>query len=163
MQNFIPSNKCLNLLKSIETLSLRPYLDKGFIPTIGYGCTYYEDDTRVKLTDKAITTNRATELFHNIIVPYYQCVNKVITANMTQQQFDAFFIMCYNCGVGAFSRPAQVAKWFNLGNIPMVAEWWVKSFITVTNPSSLTIEVDGLINRRKAELNIFQNGIYERW
>lgn len=161
----MPSNKCLDLLKSIETLSLRPYLDKGegSVPTIGYGCTYYENGTLVQLTDKAITANRALELFHNIIVPFYKCVDKVITVDMTQQQFDAFFIMCYNCGVGGFSRPAQVAKWFNLGDMSMVSIWWIKSFITTTNAMGVTTTSNGLINRRKAELNVFHFGIYERW
>lgn len=160
MNNFTPSEQCLNLLKSIETLSLVPYLDEGDVPTIGYGSTYYEDCTRVTLNDNPITIDRANELFNNIIHPFYNCVNIIITADMTQQQFDAFFIMCYNCGIGAFSRPAQVAKWFNLNNMPMVIEWWPKSFITANGGTS---KVQGLVNRRNCELNIFQNGIYQKW
>ncbi len=160
MTNFTPSTKCLNLLKSIETLALVPFLDSGGVATIAYGCTYYEDGTPVTLNDAPITSDRADELFNNIIIPFYQCVNNVITADMVQQQFDAFFIMCYNCGTTAFSRPAQVVKWFNLGNIPKVVSWWPKSFITANGGADI---VEGLVNRRNCELDIFQNGIYQKW
>lgn len=151
-----PSIKAFDVLKSIETLQLKPMLPtRDDKPTIGYGCTAYENGTPVKLTDPAITKERAESLLKHKAQQYINCVNKVIVKPMTQQQFDAFFIMCFNCGDGAFSRPAQVAYHFNNGNLDLVKEWWVKSFITQAGKI-----LQGLINRRKREWLIFSDGIY---
>ncbi len=38
---------------------LHPYKDSVGIPTIGIGCTYYENGTRVKMTDPPITRERS--------------------------------------------------------------------------------------------------------
>lgn len=40
---------------------------KGDVPTIGAGSTYYEDGTRVQLTDPPITRVRAIELATNLL------------------------------------------------------------------------------------------------
>jgi GH24 family phage-related lysozyme (muramidase) len=76
---------------------------------------------------------------------------------MTQAQFDAFVLMCYNCGVGAFSRPAVVAKCFNTGEDREMRVWWLKSFVTVNGGKE---PLTGLVNRRKHELRIFTDGDY---
>ena len=156
-----PSQLVLNFLKSIEGKALKPYLCSAKIPTISYGVTNYEDGRAVKLSDPAISEARCEQLFINTIQKYIDCVNKIISKPITQQQFDAFFLMCYNAGVGAFSRPAQVAKWFNLDDLVKVKEWWIKSFITSSNTGDKPIP--GLVNRRKCEWQIFENGIYKKW
>lgn len=156
-----PSDKLLNLLKQIEVKALKPYLCSAGKPTISYGVTHYEDGKPVKLTNPAISEERCEELFINTLKRFVNCVNRVITKPMTQQQFDAFLLMCYNCGIGGFSRPAQVAKWFNLGDMAKVKEWWIKSFITSANTGDKPIP--GLVNRRKCEWQIFENGIYKKW
>lgn len=156
-----PSQAVLNLLKSIEIKALKPYLCSAGVATISYGVTYYEDGRGVKLSDPAISEERCEQLFINTLQKYADSVNKIITKPMTQQQFDAFLLMCYNCGVPAFSRPAQVAKWFNLGNLAQVKEWWIKSFITSQNTGDKP--VPGLVNRRKCEWQIFESGIYKKW
>lgn len=160
----IPSTKAFDLLKSIETLQLKPMLptpkDR---PTIGYGCTTWEDNSPIKLTDKPITKDRADSLLNHKAQEYINCVNKIITKPMTQQQFDAFFIMCFNCGVGriaidGFSKPAKVAQYFNNNELDLLEEWWTKSFITQKG-----VVLQGLIDRRNAEWQIFDKGIYLKW
>ena len=156
-----PSEKVITLLKSIEKKALKPYLCPAGVPTISYGVTYYEDGRPVKLTDPTISEARCEQLFMNTIKKYVNCVNEVIRKPMTQQQFDAFFLMCYNCGTHAFSRPAKVALYFNAGDMAEVKEWWPESFVTSKNTGSL--KVTGLVNRRKCEWDIFENGIYKKW
>ncbi len=152
------SSQVLDLLKSIETLQLKPMMptpnDK---PTIGYGCTTYSNGQAVKLTDPAITQELAESLFIDRLYNYIKCVNETIRRDLNQQQFDAFLMMCFNCGVSAFKQ-SQVAKWFNLGDLNEVKSWWCKSFITQQGKV-----LNGLINRRKAEWQVFENGIYKRW
>ncbi len=50
-----------------EGIALYPYKDIAGIPTIGIGCTYYEDGTPVKITDEPITEERAIQLFRNLV------------------------------------------------------------------------------------------------
>lgn len=50
------------LARRFEGLYLTPYLCPAGVPTIGYGATFYEDGTRVQLTDPAITKERAEAL-----------------------------------------------------------------------------------------------------
>jgi lysozyme len=150
------SNKGLEVIKQLEGEKLSPYLCSAGVPTIGYGSTIYENNTPVKMSDKPITKERAEELLKYTLQIFETAVNKTITQPMLQHQFDAFVLLCYNCGIGAFSRPAMVAKCFNAKDIKGVNEWWLKSFITVNNGKQI---VQGLINRRKKELDIF-NGKY---
>lgn len=152
------SEQLKNLLKSVEQLRLTPYLDQGGIPTIGYGNTFYENGQKVKLTDPTITAGRANQLFDNILGKFTQCVNNTIERPMTQQQLDAFVMLCYNCGMSAFSKPCKVSLYFNAGDMSMVKEWWIKSFVTANGVPS-----NGLVNRRKCEWDIFENGIYKKW
>jgi len=50
------------LIRRWEGCYLRPYLCPAGVPTIGYGATYYEDGTRVALTDDPISKERAEAL-----------------------------------------------------------------------------------------------------
>lgn len=156
-----PSSKALDLLKSVEKKAIKPYLCSAGVPTISYGVTCYENGQPVKLTDPEISEERCEQLFSNNLKKYVKCVNEVIRKPMTQQQFDAFLFMCYNAGIGAFSRPAKVALFFNAGDMAKVKEWWPKSFITSKNTGDKP--VPGLVNRRKCEWDIFENGIYKKW
>lgn len=52
----------LALMRRFEGFYPRPYICPAGVPTIGYGATYYEDGTRVTLTDPAITRVRAEAL-----------------------------------------------------------------------------------------------------
>ena len=50
------------LARRFEGLYLTPYLCPAGVPTIGYGATFYDDGTRVQLTDPPITRQRAEAL-----------------------------------------------------------------------------------------------------
>lgn len=50
------------LARRFEGLYLTPYLCPAGVPTIGYGATFYENGSRVQMTDPAITKARAEEL-----------------------------------------------------------------------------------------------------
>jgi lysozyme len=54
------------ICRQFEGFYARPYLCPAGVPTIGYGATFYEDGTRVQLTDPPITRERAEALlaFH---------------------------------------------------------------------------------------------------
>ncbi len=108
----ITSQKGLDFIAKEEGLRLKPYLDSVKVPTIGIGSTRYEDGTKVKMTDPAITKERAYELFKNTLKKYEDAVNMAIHREVNQNQFDAMVSLCYNIGTGGFAG-STVAKKVN--------------------------------------------------
>ena len=142
------STNGFNLLAELEGVVLTPYKDSVGIPTIGIGSTYYEDGTKVKMTDKAITKERAIQLAKNVVKSFEARVNKSILLPMTQNQFDAMVLLCYNIGKSSFAR-SSVVRHFNLGNIQKAAD----SFLLWNKAGGKVVQ--GLVNRRKIERELF--------
>ena len=142
------SDNGFNLLGELEGIVLHPYKDSVGIPTIGIGSTYYEDGTKVKMTDKAITKERAIQLAKNVVKSFEEQVNKSILLPMTQNQFDAMVLLCYNIGKSGFAR-SSVVRNFNLGNIQKAAD----SFLLWNKAGGRVVQ--GLVNRREKERSLF--------
>ena len=104
------SNKGLELIKKYEGFKAKPYLCPSSVPTIGYGSTYYEDGTKVKLTDPAITQERATELLMALLVSYEKAVDSYCVDTINQNQFDALCSFVYNCGNQALKNSTLLRK-----------------------------------------------------
>src|SRR6478609_4185699 len=88
----------LDLIKTFEGLSLKPYLCPAGVPTIGYGSTRYEDGTKVKITDPAISEDRATKLLENTLVNYEAIVKGSIKVPLNDNKFSALTSHTYNTG-----------------------------------------------------------------
>ena len=136
------------LLGELEGIVLRPYRDSVGIPTIGIGSTYYEDGTKVKMSDKAITKERAIQLAKNVVKSFEAQVNKSILPTMVQNQFDAMVLLCYNIGESGFAR-SSVVRNFNAGNIQKAAD----SFLLWNKAGGKVVR--GLVNRRNIERTLF--------
>lgn len=139
-----PSENCIKLLKHFEGCKLDAYLDSKNIPTIGYGNTYYPDNTKVKIGDK-ITQERAEELLAILLPKYANTVNKNIKAPLTQSQFDALVCMYWNIG-----HSDTLEAMIN-GKKPLkeIVDWWRTHY---------TMGVAGLVKRRDAEAYLFETG-----
>lgn len=96
--------KGIDFLVNEEGIILHPYLDSVGIPTIGVGCTYYENGVRVKMTDPAISKDRAINLFRLVLRNYEQAVWSSTRDDITQNQFNALVSICYNIGVNGFKK-----------------------------------------------------------
>lgn len=92
----------IDFLINEEGLILHPYKDSVGIPTVGIGNTYYEDGNRVKMTDPAISKDRAVNLFKIVLRNYETAVWSVTRDDINQNQFNALVSLCYNIGVAAF-------------------------------------------------------------
>ena len=136
------------LLGELEGIVLRPYRDSVGIPTIGIGSTYYEDGTKVKMSDKAITKERVIQLAKNVVKSFEAQVNKSILLTMTQNQFDAMVLLCYNIGESGFAR-SSVVRNFNAGNLQKAAD----SFLLWNKAGGKVVR--GLVNRRNIERTLF--------
>lgn len=149
MQNHMQlSTNGFNLLAELEGVVLNPYKDSVGIPTIGIGSTYYEDGTKVTMKDKAITKERAIQLAKNVVKSFEAKVNEVILLPMTQNQFDAMVLLCYNIGESGFAR-SSVVRNFNAGNLQKAAD----SFLLWNKAGGKVSK--GLTNRRQKERNLF--------
>lgn len=149
MQNHMQlSTNGFNLLAELEGVVLNPYKDSVGIPTIGIGSTYYEDGTKVTMKDKAITKERAIQLAKNVVKSFEARVNKSILLPMTQNQFDAMVLLCYNIGESGFAR-SSVVRNFNAGNLQKAAD----SFLLWNKAGGKVSK--GLTNRRQKERNLF--------
>lgn len=100
----------IKFLMSNEGVILHPYLDTKGIPTIGVGNTFYEDGSKVKMTDPPITKERAMELFKYILKNYELAVYSNTRDDINQNQFDSLVSLCYNIGVNGFKNSTLVKK-----------------------------------------------------
>jgi lysozyme len=137
------------LIAKHEGLRLKPYLCPARVPTIGYGNTYYADGKRVTMQDKPITKEQAYELLKIIADKFARQVDVVVTANVTQNQFNALVSFAYNIGMGNF-RKSTLLRMVNLSphNASIRAQFmrWNKAG---------GVELRGLTNRRIDEANLY--------
>lgn len=143
------SQKGLELIKSFEGLSLKPYVCAGGINTIGYGSTYYTNGKKVTLQDKPITKEQAEELIKHSLSTYEKAVDSFCRDDISQSQFDALVSFAYNLGTGALQKSTLIKK-------------------VNANPQDPTIKAEflkwnkaggralaGLTKRRQAEANLY--------
>ena len=142
------SPRGLELIKDFEGFSSSAYLDVVNIPTIGWGNTFYEDGTKVKLGDQ-ISKADALKLLE--VVANRDFADKIfpsIKVKVTQSQFDAMVSLAYNIGVGAFLKSTLLKK-VNAGEFTGAGEEFLK-----WNKANGK-EVLGLTRRREREKQLF--------
>lgn len=141
--------KGLNLIKKYEGFKASPYRCPAGIPTIGYGATYYPDGTKVKLTDKQITTREADTMLLNMLKHYEQGVDSFTTDKVNQNQFDALVSIAYNIGLQALKGSTLIRK----VNLDPNDKTIKNEFMRWTKANGKVL--DGLINRRKEEAELY--------
>jgi lysozyme len=143
------SQEGINLIAKWEGIKLKPYLCSAGICTIGVGSTYYEDGTRVKLTDSPITKERALELFKNTLSTYEKGVDSFTRDDINQNQFDSLVSFAYNLGTQALKGSTLLKKVNINPNDPSIA----KEFAKWTRAGGKVLK--GLINRRADEATLY--------
>ena len=79
----------LSEIKKSEGLELKAYKRKGDVWTIGYGSTYYKDNTRVKQGD-VITKEQAEELlWYKVEKEYLPQLKKLVKVPLNDNQLSA--------------------------------------------------------------------------
>ena len=143
------SQRGLDLIKQFEGLKLKPYLCPASICTIGYGNTYYPDGTKVKLTDPAITAQKAEELLKFLVQSYEKGVDSFCRDDISQQNFDALTSFAYNVGVGNLQKSTLIKKVNANPNDPAIRLEFMK-----WNKGAGKI-LAGLTRRRQAEADLY--------
>lgn len=140
--------KGYDLIRKHEELKLKAYLCPAKIPTIGYGNTFYEDGSNVKIGDE-INKERADKLFEIIADYFADKVFKITKAKLTQNQFNALVSFAYNVGLGNYRNSTLLKKVLynpNSKDVEIQFMRWTKAN---------GVELKGLINRRKDEIKLY--------
>lgn len=82
-----------------EGYESKPYLDSAKVATIGIGSTTYENGSKVKMTDKPITKERAVQIAQAHILKDEIVFKKSLQGvKLTQAEYDVYLDFTYNFG-----------------------------------------------------------------
>ncbi len=133
------------LARRFEGLFLTAYLCPAGVPSIGYGATYYEDGTRVQLTDAPITRERAEALLLWMVRRVYlPAVLRLCPGVDNPHRLAALIDFTFNLGDGRL-RASTLRRRVNEGRweeVPAELRKWVLGGGRVLR---------GLVLRREAE------------
>lgn len=147
------SDEGLRLIKSFEGYHKRlpngdcaAYLCPANVPTIGYGCTEGVKLGMVWSAEKAETE------FRKELSKFEAGVNRLVTAEINQNQFDALVSFAYNVGLDGLQK-STVLKRVNAGQfdkVPAALAMWNKGGGRV---------LPGLVSRRQREGALFMKPV----
>ena len=143
------SNNGIRLIQEFEGLRLTSYLCSAGVPTIGYGATYYQDGSKVKL-GQTITRDQADQLLKDHLKEFEGSVLGLLnTTKVNQNQFDALVSFCFNLGAGNLAK-SQLLRFVkaNPKDTKIAAEFakWNRAGGEVSR---------GLVRRRKKEAELY--------
>lgn len=103
------TDKGINLIKKYEGCKLKAYSCPAHIPTIGWGNTAYKNGAKVKLGDE-ITQEQADELLMHTLNYFADGIKKLVSKELTDNQFNALLSFAYNLGIGNLRISTLVRK-----------------------------------------------------
>lgn len=136
------SQRGLSLIKSFEGLRLRAYQDAVGVWTIGYGAT------RGVKAGMSISKEQAERMLLNDVQCFEPEVQRLITAPLNQNQWDALLSFTYNLGA-ANLESSTLRRLLNAGNYLGAAEQFLR-----WNKAGGKV-LAGLTRRRQAERDLF--------
>jgi lysozyme len=147
--NFTYSQNGLALTQKFEGLRLTAYQDQVGVWTIGYGHTGPE-----VCAELTITQEQANNLLVQDIASAVAAVNRLVTVAFNQNGFDALVDFAFNLGNNALSGSTLLRKLNADDFAGAAAEFpkWCKAGGKV---------VPGLLRRRQAEQQLFQQGMQQ--
>ncbi|MFO0089537.1 MAG: lysozyme [bacterium] len=104
------NDKGYQLIAKHEGLRLSPYLCPANVPTIGYGNTFYPSGKKVTMQDKPITQATAMWMLKETANKFATDVDRLVTSNITQNQFNALVSFAFNLGSAALGRSTLLRK-----------------------------------------------------
>jgi lysozyme len=99
----------IDLMHHFEGCRLEAYQCSAKVWTIGWGNTFYENETPVRQGDK-ITQDRANSLFVFVANKFAGEIKKLIKTNLTENQFSALVCFAYNVGTGNLGKSTLLKK-----------------------------------------------------
>ena len=137
----------VDLICGFEGKRLAAYDDGVGVWTIGFGTTVYPNGIKVKKGDTCTEAQAKAYMAHDL-KKFEATVNKAVTVQLNQNQFDALVSLAYNIGTNAFSKSTLVKK-LNANDIRGAAD----QFDEWVNAGGKRMQ--GLVNRRAKEKALF--------
>lgn len=137
----------VDLICGFEGKRLAAYDDGVGVWTIGFGTTVYPNGIKVMKGDTCTEAQAKTYMAHDL-KKFEATVNKAVTVQLNQNQFDALVSLAYNIGTNAFSKSTLVKK-LNANDIRGAAD----QFDVWVNAGGKRMQ--GLVNRRAKEKALF--------
>lgn len=134
--------KGIDLIKSFEGLELHSYQDGAGVWTIGYG------HTRGVVPLQTCTEAEATAFLEADLANAENAVNHYVTADLTQNMFDALVSLTFNLGAGNLEH-STLLRLLNGGSKLAAADEFLKWNKVAGKVSA------GLSRRREAERELF--------
>lgn len=151
------SKKGIEFIKGWEKLSLKPYDDSEGYCTIGWGrliaknkCSDLTNDKNFKPYKDGIDKAKADALLELDIKDTESKVKAAVQAPMLQQEYDALVSLIFN--LGGFKKCPKLLSKLNTKDYSGCCD----EFADITNNGTT-----GLVKRRKAEMVIFRNNVYD--
>ena len=142
MNDYAPSQACIDLVKASEGCRLTAYRDAVGVLTIGYGSTG-------GITDgQTITQEQADALLLDDLDAAADAVRSMVTVSLTQGQFDALTSFCFNLGAGRL-RDSTLLRLLNEGKYDQAANQF--QYWTLAGG----VRLPGLVKRRAAERSLY--------
>lgn len=143
----------IDLIKHFEACRLTAYQDAVGIWTIGYGMTGVLSDGRKIEAGLVIDQAEADKGLVIRLDRFSEPLDKVLTRDVTQNQFNALLSLCYNIGISALERSTLMHYVQEGQRVPAAEEFlrWDKA----RTEGGAMIVIPGLLVRRKAERELF--------
>jgi len=136
------------LIQEFEGLSLVPYLCSAKVATIGYGATFYPSGKKVTMQDAPISLVTAKWMLKETADKFAADVNKMIKANINQNQFNAIVSLSYNIGLSGLAKSSLLRKVNVNPNDPTITN----SFLVWNKAGGKVL--NGLTKRRTIEAKL---------
>lgn len=141
------SDNFTKLMIGFEGEVLKGYLDSAGFLSVGIGHLCKKDESY--RLGKAISLDESRRLFRQDSAWAIKAVDRMVTVELTPNQFDALVSLCFNIGENAF-RKSTLLKKLNAANYKGCADafrQWIYAGGKVSK---------GLVNRRTKEKVLFE-------
>lgn len=162
-ENGVMSSKGFRFMKGYEGFGAYSYNDSAGNPTIAYGITKHGHPSEYNslLAKQPITEEEGAKVSFEIKTNSYgkPLVNRLKQLGITkQQQFDALIDLAYNCGTGVILNDNSLTRAIssNPNDEVTIRRVWEKFYVS----DGINI-LQGLVDRRKAECDIYFNNVYK--
>ena len=151
------SGEGIEFIKDFEKFESMPYRGQDSQNlTIGYGHVIVGDE--LDIYKDGITLDQAEQMLKTDIAVAERAVNRLITGNINQAQFDALVSFTFQAGGGNFAL-SRMPMFINSGQMQSAAESFGRFTRTGGEYPKGTYS-RGLSFRRASEADLFQNGTY---
>ena len=155
------SQKCIDNIKKDEGVRQRPYQCPALLWTVGVGHVIDPNHAKVPLAqrkalpipagwDRVVSMEEIDEILRKDLARFEQGVSRLITAPLTQGQFDALVSFSFNVGLGNLQNSTLRMK-VNRGDYEGAAE----QFLVWTKAGGKVLA--GLVKRRTHEKEMFES------